>query len=333
MSDLIERYIHQVVHNLPPRERAEIRAELRSSIQDQLDDRFGQSPSEDEIMTVLLEMGSPHEMADSYQNEQYLVGPGLYPYLLMGLSRAWLIVPSIVIFLNIFGAVTSEESVNWVGWFGATLLAVVQATLIVSALIVLIFAVVERLMQNHEELALEMRDEQEGFDPQKLPEVDDPRAIDRFESIFGVIFGLIAILVMFYFLSVGGLTLRFDLNDTGDVIPVPTFWLTLLIADVGAMILLNLLILRRNRWDILSWLIQTILELVGVFCLYFVLYLPVVNQIALTNPSLELPVESIAQAIAVLSALPNIIGRGSRLIRLWNDSNRYASAYPGEAAM
>jgi len=66
MSDLIERYIHQVVRNLPPRERAEIAAELRSSIQDQLDDRYGAAPSDEEIVAVLLDFGNPHELAESY---------------------------------------------------------------------------------------------------------------------------------------------------------------------------------------------------------------------------------------------------------------------------
>ena len=82
MSELIERYVHQVGRYLPSKERAEIQAELRSQIQDQLEDRYEGAPTQTDVAAVLKELGDPRRMAASYGGEQYLVGPDLYPCLL-----------------------------------------------------------------------------------------------------------------------------------------------------------------------------------------------------------------------------------------------------------
>jgi hypothetical protein len=89
MSELIERYVHQVGRYLPNKERAEIQAELRSQIQDQLDDRYEGAPTQADVAAVLKELGDPRRMAASYGGEQYLVGPDLYPVMMMVLRRGW----------------------------------------------------------------------------------------------------------------------------------------------------------------------------------------------------------------------------------------------------
>ena len=57
MSDLVERYVHQVGRHVPQKERAEIQAELRSQILDQLDDRYEGAPTADNVADVLRELG------------------------------------------------------------------------------------------------------------------------------------------------------------------------------------------------------------------------------------------------------------------------------------
>lgn len=332
MSEMIERYVHMVVRNLPPRERGEIAAELRSLIQDQLDDRYGPNATPEQIAIVLLELGSPSELASSYQSDLHFIGPDLYPYLMMGLRRIWLIVPALVIFLSVFAAITAAEPVAFGGWLLETILNTAEATLVITAVVVLIFAVIERLVRENDEFAQEMRENEEAFDPLHMPEVDDPRSVDRFEAIFGVILGIIVVLILIYFAQVGGLTLRFDLSNPGEVIPVPRTWLIVLIISGASQVAVQVLVLRRNQWDVASWGIQTLLELVAVFSLYFVLYLPVMTQLATANPALNLPAASIAQGIAILSALPILIGRVSRFVRLWNESSRSAP-FAGEGQM
>ncbi len=313
MTELIERYVHQVGRYVPPRERAEIEAELRSQIQDQLDDRFAGSPSDEEVASILAEFGHPYQIATAYNSERYLVGPTLYPFMMLVLRRAWLLVPIIVIFLNIFGALVSAQPVSISTLLIDTVIAVLQLTLIFSAVVILLFALIQHYY-------VKIDAEADPFNPLELPKVDDPRAVDRLEAIFGMATGTIVTLAFIYFLRVGGLILPFNLSAPNDVIPVPMPWLILFIIMTVAMVIVEFLAWRRNRWDVALWLIETVLETIGVFCLYFVLYQPVLERVITTNPALaDQPlIVSIPKILAVLGAVLMLANRGNRLIRLWN---------------
>lgn len=308
MADLVERYVHQVGRYLPKKERADIEAELRSQIHDQLDDRYGVAPSPEDIVTVLSELGDPREMAASYNRDQYLVGPDLYPYMMLVLRHGWLIVPSIVIFLNLFRLLVSAEPPALPALFSETVIGVVQTTLIFSAIVVLIFAAIQ-----HSNVQVN----QPAFNPSALPEVSDPRTVDRFETVFALAFGTVVMLIFVYFLHVGGLTLRFDLSNPGEVIPVPLVWLVLLIVSGTMQILLHLLVLRRNRWSIGAWLVQSGLELLGIFCLYLVLFKPLVERIVATNPALA-GITALPEILAAGMGIMTLIGKSSTLVRLWS---------------
>lgn len=315
MTDLIERYIHQVGRYLPRNERAEIEAELRSLIQDKLDDRYVETPSSEEVASVLAELGYPHQMAASYSGGQYLIGPELYPSLLIVLRHGWLLVPAAVLFLNAFGALISAQPRPLLAWLLETLLGIGQAVFIFSAVVVLIFAVIQR-----SGVALA---QEKPFDPSTLPEVDDPRIVERFEAVFGIAFGTFVTLLLLYFLSVGGLTLRFPLSDPSDVLPVPRLWLALLILVGAGTSLLYVVVLRRNRWNVALWLLDTLLETFGVICLYFVLYKPLLEPILTALPWLaNVPfIQNSPEIIAVLTALSTLTVKGSKLIGLWRASS------------
>ena len=313
MTELIERYVHQVGRYLPPKERAEIEAELRSQIQDQLDDRYPQTPTQEEVASVLTEMGHPYQIAASYSGEQYLVGPDLYPFMRMVLRYGWVLVPAIVAFLNIFGTLTAQEPVEGIDWLVNIVVSVVEATLMFSAVVVLIFAFVQRVKH-------EIEKEQGPFNPLNLPQVDDPSVVDRVEEAFGLAFGTVITLAFIYFLRVGGLTLHFDLANPGDVIPVPTPWLVLLIVDTLAQLILNVVVLLRNRWNLGLMLVQAVLEVLGLICLYFVVFVPVFNHI---NPDLV----NVAEIIVIIIAVLSLLSRGSKLVGLLN----YQSATPLKA--
>lgn len=75
MSNIIEKYIHDVVRRLPENEQEEVRKELQSNIYDMLSD----DPTEDEIKSVLYQLGSPAALAEKYrQNPRYLISPAIY---------------------------------------------------------------------------------------------------------------------------------------------------------------------------------------------------------------------------------------------------------------
>jgi hypothetical protein len=78
--DLVERYLYEVGRHLPNRQRKDIQDELRSAISDSLDHGDTSEPlSDDKIVEVLKEFGSPMQVAARYAGARSLIGPVLYP--------------------------------------------------------------------------------------------------------------------------------------------------------------------------------------------------------------------------------------------------------------
>ena len=311
MSDLIERYVHQVGRYLPQKERADIQAELRSQIQDQLDDRFQGAPGEADVVTVLAELGDPRRMAASYGGEQYLIGPDLYPVMMMVLRRGWVIVPPIAIFVHVLARLLGDDSGNLINLLLEAVGGAFQAAAIFTGIVVLIFAI----MQHSGEDLSEITGENQPFDPRSLPAVNDPAQIDRAEAVFGIAFGTFAVLVLLYFLRVGGLTLRFNLSDPGEVIPVPVAWLVALIVIVAMQVVLQLTALLRGRWNVPMWLLNVALDLIGAVALYFVLWMPLLAGLLSRVPALS-NIPFIERAPAILVGIGMVITLIEGLVKL-----------------
>jgi hypothetical protein len=313
MSELIERYVHQVGRYLPEKERADIQKELRSQIQDQLEDRYGASPSQTEVAAVLQGLGYPVAMAASYSRQQYLVGPTLYPFLMMVLRVGMPIIPGVVVLLSIVSALLAGETGNWIGLLIGSLFSGAQAALIFAAIVVLIFALIERSGMEPE------LKKEEPFNPLALPPVDDAADVDRAESSFGVAIGAFMSLALLYFLLVGGLTLRFNLADPGDVLPVPTEWLVIVLATTILLVIFNLWALVRGRWTFATWLAQLVVELIGAVGLSFVLWLPFFTWLGETLPDLREPVFLDRQPL-IFTAITvglTLLSSSGKLLRLW----------------
>lgn len=313
MSELIDRYVHQVGLYVRPKERKEIEAELRSQIQDQLEDGYGDSPTQADIAAVLKQLGDPHTMAASYSGEQYLVGPELYPFMMTVLRFGLPLVPSVVVIANIVGAALSPEGSDWIGLTIGSIFTAIQAALIFVALVVVFFAI---LQHSGEEIRAEAKTE---FNPLELPAVDDPDAVNRFESGVGIAIGTLFSIAILYYVQVGGLTLSFNLSDPGEVLPVPMGWMVVLLCTAFSSIFLNLWVLIRRRWTLETWLAQTILDLVGAVGVYFVLLTPVLDRVIQTLPELSehLPLNQLASIITVINVVLIVLSSGAKLIRLW----------------
>ncbi len=314
MSNLVERYVHQVGRYLPGKERADIQAELRSQIQDQLEDRYEGAPSQADVVAVLKELGDPRRMAASYGGEQYLIGPDLYPIMMMVLRRGWIIVPPVVVLVRALAALLGSESGNFIDLLLETAFGAIQATAIFTGIVVLIFVILQHSGEDLDEIT----GNDKGFDPLALPEVNDPAEVDRFESVFGIAFGAFAVLVLFYFLRVGGLTLRFNLSDPGDVIPVPIPWLVGLIALITGQVILQLVALLRGRWTVGTWLLGSMLEIGGAVALYFVVWQPLLGRMLDAVPALaNLPfIERGPEIILVASVVLTAIGNLTKLVKM-----------------
>ncbi|GAB1422011.1 hypothetical protein MASR2M15_22180 [Anaerolineales bacterium] len=312
MTDLVNRYVHQVGRYLPNKERSEIEAELYSMIQDQLADRYESEPTDTQIAQVLSELGDPYKMAISYGSEQYLVGPKLYPYMMMILRPGFLILPIIGAFISFFEMTTSLKELHLLEIILQPILSAIQVTFIFAAIVVFIFAAIQRANPEIKEIKTE-------FKPLDLPPVDHPGVVSRMEGISGIITGIIVFMASFYFLQVGGLTLNFNINNPGDVIPVPIPWLIALLFATAGMIITHILILYRQKWSILGWLVQAILETLGIFCIYFVFIQPLFHRISVQVPSFSS--DNVAQTIAIIMAILVLGSNMHKLFKLWNYRN------------
>lgn len=84
--EMIDRYIYGVTQKLPQAQRKDIADELRGLIEDMLEERVGGGNiTKSDVEEVLLELGSPRELADKYRGKKkYLIGPELFePYILV----------------------------------------------------------------------------------------------------------------------------------------------------------------------------------------------------------------------------------------------------------
>jgi hypothetical protein len=314
MSNLVERYIHEVGRYLPQKERAEIQAELRSQIQDQLEDRFGGAASEADVVAVLTELGDPRRMAASYGSAQYLVGPALYPALMLVLRRGWVLIPPLVVVIRVLVAVLDGTSRGLMGLLVEAALGAAQATFLFSAVVVLIFAILERSGEDLSEFAGKAR----GFDPRALPEVDDPAAVDRAEATFGIAFGAFMAAVLLYYIRVGGLTLRFDRADPGDVIPAPAAWMVALLVLTVAGLVLQGIALLRGRWTPALWAANMGLEVASGVAVYFAVAQPLLGALLERAPQLA-SVPGMAYSAALVVGVGVVIALatdGARLRRM-----------------
>jgi hypothetical protein len=222
-------------------------------------------------------------------------------------------VPAVVVIANIVGAALSPDGANWPGLLVSAVFSAAQFALLFFAVVVIIFAIIERSGEQMRAAA------GPGFDPLSLPAVDDPGAVDRVESGVGIAFGLLAGIAMLYFVQVGGLTLRLNLSDPGEVLPAPAGWMVVLMLAALGNVVFNLWALVRRRWSLVTWLIQTALDLTGTVAVYFVLLMPVAGRIAQSSPGLadSLPLEELPAIITLVTIILIAFVSGFRLIRLW----------------
>lgn len=310
VNEWVARYVQQVGRQLPEAERAEIEKELHSQIADQLDDRFGSGPSEAQVHTVLREMGDPRKLAQNYGSKQYLVGPDLYPSMMRLLHTGWGIVPTLTVIFSVFEAVAGSSGKSMISMGIQAAAQALQATLTFTAITVLIFAVLQ-----HSGATL---GKPAAFDPAALPPLEVGRGLDRIEMIMESAFGAITAFATLYFLWVGGLTTRFDLVNPGSVIAAPAQWLLgFLLCNIG-MVGVNLWVLRRCYWTLLTRLLMIVLEIADMLFFYLAILRPLLDHVHRTYPELAskvLFIDYIPLMIALVIMLTLVVTHGRHVLR------------------
>ena len=192
INDIIDRYVYDVAKRLSPSQCADIEKELRSLIDDMLADRIGQQkPTIEDIETVLIELGRPIELAARYKDEKrYLIGPVYYDIYMLVLKIVLIAVTGGLALSMVIGTIVTPPQNVWktIGMFFASeFSALVQA----FAWVTFVFVLIERFADK------DMVKKEWKWKPSDLPPVPNEKATIKIsEPIFGIIFGVIALIIV-----------------------------------------------------------------------------------------------------------------------------------------
>jgi hypothetical protein len=181
--DLIDRYLVAVRRQLPRHLQNDIVSELTDSLRSEAEESeraTGHPMTDAEQAALLKKRGHPFQMASRYLPQQFLIGPALYPYYRQALKFVvfWVVVP-IALFGGAIHTITSEAPLEvWPRVLGAAWNGAIYAVGIVT----LVFAILD-----HERLRITVFD---NWDPARLPEPKQGRAVPRSETVIGLVFTL-----------------------------------------------------------------------------------------------------------------------------------------------
>lgn len=185
--DLIERYVQEVARRLPRKQRDDVARELRSALEDSIESRTGvplDRVDEEQAVDLLLEFGSPQEVAASYRSgPDHLIGPALYPSFIKTMKVCLAVVGGLLLLSALLDMVGSSGAFGELGSIGLRLVSNLQSTFIgLLGLVVLIFAIIERASTPEKQA-------EEEWDPRELPAmVEDQDRVDRTGTIIGMVF-------------------------------------------------------------------------------------------------------------------------------------------------
>ncbi len=143
---LLQRYLEAVSVWLPVKLRTDVAAEIAEDLRSRIDDSeaaLGRPMNEDELVRMLRERGHPLVVAGSYMPQQYLIGPAWFPIyrFVLKLVILWVQLPLFALIIAPLKAVASSSPVSAILQTAASY---IQAAIIASVVITIVFAALER---------------------------------------------------------------------------------------------------------------------------------------------------------------------------------------------
>lgn len=235
--DLIDRYVYEVGRYLPRKNRADIQIELRSLINDTLEARVAGEASEEDIVALLKEFGSPIQVAASYRPEsQYLIGPELFPIFrtVVGMALLVMVIVRVVLFaVVLFSNPDPLQALD-------VLSGVVGNALMIIGTIVVIFYTLQTFDVRLEKPSLE-------WDPRELPEVEAKNEINRGKMLFNIAVELVILAAVLVFSDYLGVVVTPGTPVLTD--PVITRYIPLIVASLLVGLVVDITLLWRGRWQ------------------------------------------------------------------------------------
>lgn len=247
---LINLYLAEIEKHLPIRNREDILKEIRSTLMDMLEDRNlnpGQVPDDDLVKSVLQEFGAPHKVAQQYGENNFLIGPRMYPAYLQVLKIVLIVIAG----LHILGLIISIATQSGIDGNMFEAIAEVIGGLFSSlftgfGIVTLVFASIERTTPEAWKLKVE-----KAWSPDDLLSQEDRKTIKITGLAFEITFTLAFIILINFFLDKIGI---YYLSETG-WISTPILndnflrYVPLLTAANVLSIFLDLYLIRQGFWD------------------------------------------------------------------------------------
>src|SRR3984893_7086667 len=184
VMQLLERYLQAVKFWLPKDQKEDIIAELSEDIRSQIEEKeteLGRRLNEVELEAILKQRGRPILVANRYLPQENLIGPVLFPIYRLVLKIVMLcyVVPWTATWMAflIFNSGYAAKFVghSWFEGFGFLWASLWSTAFLAAGIVTLIFAILERVQRKTHFL--------EEWSPRKLPPVNNPNVISRFNSI------------------------------------------------------------------------------------------------------------------------------------------------------
>lgn len=272
-EEMITSYVYDVTKRVPQKQRADIELELRSLIEDQIE-----SNKEQTVETILLQLGSPKAMAENYlEHKRYLIGPAYFDFYITLLK---IVIPSVILALTIALTVSFVMSTDQTGiQFVLNLLGSWwSATLQVFAFLTIGFVIVEYAKRGKEE--------EEAWSPSLLERVEvEPAKVKIGDSIVAIVFLIIGFII---FNVTPNLIAIHMVEGNIQSVPLlneaiyPTILLWINLGFLISMVKELTKIIIRN-YNILQFVVQTILGMLSVVVAIFLLTMPNLIHPTLTS--------------------------------------------------
>ena len=236
--NLLERYLHALSWALPRGKADDILAELRDVLMMRIEDReeaLGRPLTDEEMSALLKEFGHPLVVAARYQQQQWLIGPDVFPFYKFVLRVVLVIV--ICVQVTIASARFLFSGGMAVQIFGPALGGLWMSVLTSVGIVTLVFAVLERwgFPANH------LR----NWKPEQLPQPNDTRQ-SVWESLFELTAGTLLLAwwtgLIHLPWAVGGHGFRIEPAPIFVQLYWPIFWIMV------AKLIHSLIVWLRPEW-------------------------------------------------------------------------------------
>jgi hypothetical protein len=261
---LINSYIEEVGSYLPKRLQDDVARELRSNLEEGLEDRLSSgewTTTEDAEVSLLTELGPPHELAESYMpGPRVLFGPRLYPPFIRTMTIALSVLGALKALSLVVDFIRAESATEfWMSIIGSVDNLFMGAFVVLGA-VVAIFAVIERTTDG-------LPAKTGSWDPRSLEEPEDSNKALPGKQVVGIVCLVLTLVALNLFPDKVGVFVDMDENSGWIPILNQFFWqhLWLLNIGLGLDLVVQVLVLRKGEWNLpLRWV------RVGVGALYVV---------------------------------------------------------------